>query len=87
MLAADDSGAWKVVEAAMASGTSAEAVYTTMLIPALRRVGEEWRAGNLDIAAEHAASRVAERVSRGACLSATAPSRVAAPSRTANIAS
>ena len=62
MLAADDSGAWKVVEASMASGTSAEAVYTKMLIPALRRVGEEWRDGDLDIAQEHAASRVAERL-------------------------
>ena len=62
MLAADDSGAWKVVEAAIASGTSAHEVYTTMLIPSLRRMGDEWRAGDLDIASEHAASRVAERV-------------------------
>ena len=62
MLAADDSGAWKVVEAAMASGTTPHDVYTTMLVPALARIGSEWSEGHLDIAQEHAGSRVAERV-------------------------
>jgi len=62
LLAADEAGAWGVVEAALASGMSVGDAYLQLLIPALRRVGDEWIAGEIDVATEHAASRVASRI-------------------------
>lgn len=62
MLAADQTGSWKVVEAARASGMSIRSVYQDMLIPALRGVGEQWNDGDVSIAQEHAASQIATRL-------------------------
>lgn len=62
MLDGDDAGAWSVVEAAMASGMSVQAVYTDMLVPSLTRVGDLWVAGEIDVADEHLASRIASRI-------------------------
>jgi excisionase family DNA binding protein len=62
LLAADDSGAWSVVEAAMASGLPPTDVYRSMLVPALREVGERWQSGEIDVAQEHAASQIAGRL-------------------------
>lgn len=62
MLAADDAGAWKVVEAALASGMEPRAVYLDVITPALRSVGDRWADGSIDIADEHAASQIARRV-------------------------
>ena len=53
MLAADDSGSWAVVESALTSGMSVEDVYTRMVVPALRSVGDGWEAGTIGIAEEH----------------------------------
>jgi methanogenic corrinoid protein MtbC1 len=36
--------------------------YPALLTPALRRIGEAWAAGEMDIATEHAASEVAARI-------------------------
>ena len=62
LLAADQSGAWKVVEAARSSGMSIRSVYTDMIIPALRGVGERWHEGRVSVAQEHAASQLATRL-------------------------
>ncbi len=62
MLAADTRGAWSVVQAAMASGTSPLEVYVDILVPALREIGDRWHRGEVDVAQEHTASRVAERL-------------------------
>lgn len=62
MLAADDAGAWSVVQAAMTSGLSPVDVHTSMLTPALRSVGDLWESGEIDVAQEHAASQVAARI-------------------------
>jgi excisionase family DNA binding protein len=62
MLAADDAGAWDVVEAALASGSTVPDVYARMIIPALRSVGEGWVGGDIDIATEHAATQIAGRI-------------------------
>ena len=62
MLAADDAGAWKVVEAALASGMAPTDVYLDVITPALREVGERWADGSIDIASEHAASQIVRRV-------------------------
>ena len=62
ILAADDAGAWAVVEAALASGMEPAQVYTEIVVPALRRIGEGWVAGEVSIAEEHAATQIAYRV-------------------------
>ncbi len=62
MLAADDAGAWAVVEAALASGSTVADVYTRMIIPALRSIGDGWAGGDIDVATEHAATQIAGRI-------------------------
>ena len=62
LVAGDESGAWKVVEAALASARQPTDVYLEMLAPALRRIGQEWHDGKLDIAVEHRASAIATRL-------------------------
>jgi excisionase family DNA binding protein len=62
MIAGDVSGAWSVVEAAMASGSGADEVYTSMLAPALASIGDKWADGDLGIEDEHLASAVAARL-------------------------
>ncbi len=62
MLEADMSGAWGVVEAALASGMTPIGAYERLLVPALRTVGDLWAAGDIGIADEHAASQIAARI-------------------------
>lgn len=62
LLAGDEAGAWSVVEAALASGVDVSDVYMSMLVPALKTLGDQWQAGTIDVSDEHTASRVAARV-------------------------
>ena len=62
LLAADQTGAWKVIEAAQLSGMPIGGVYTDMIIPSLQHIGEQWHQGNISIAQEHAATQVATRL-------------------------
>lgn len=62
LVVGDESGAWGVIDAAMASGAPPEAVLTELLAPALRRIGDRWAAGAIEIADEHRASAVANRL-------------------------
>lgn len=62
MLEGDGAGAWSVTEAALSSGMSPRSAYVEMLVPALRRVGELWDAGEISVVDEHMASRVAKRI-------------------------
>ena len=62
VLAADEAGAWGVVEAALSSGMSVSEAYPTLLSPTMLRIGELWAAGDLDSATEHAASEVVARI-------------------------
>jgi excisionase family DNA binding protein len=62
MLDADGSGAWAVVEASLASGMSVPDVYTELLAPVLRSVGDLWTAGEISVAKEHVASNIASRI-------------------------
>jgi excisionase family DNA binding protein len=62
MIAGDITGAWAVVEAALASGSTPARVYVDILAPALASVGERWATGELGIDDEHLASAVASRV-------------------------
>jgi excisionase family DNA binding protein len=62
LLAGDATGAWRVVESAMAGGTAVADVYTDVLAPALRSIGDRWQDGRIDIAEEHRASGIATRI-------------------------
>lgn len=62
MLAGDATGSWSVVEAAMASGASPEAVYADIIAPAMTEIGERWERGELEVEDEHLASAVAGRL-------------------------
>lgn len=62
MLAGDSVGSWSVIEAAMASGASPEAVYAEIISPAMTAIGERWAAGDLEVEDEHLASAVAGRL-------------------------
>jgi len=62
ILAADEAGAWGVLEAALSSGMAIPEAYPTLLSPAMRRIGELWSTGEIDVATEHAASEVASRI-------------------------
>ncbi|WP_420450835.1 cobalamin-dependent protein [Ilumatobacter sp.] len=58
----DGTGAWRVVEAAMASGTDVRAVYLEMLAPSMVSIGERWAAGEFDISIEHQATVIVTRI-------------------------
>jgi excisionase family DNA binding protein len=62
LLAADEPGAWAVVESALAAGATPAAVHLELLGPVLVDLGDQWAAGSLTIADEHRASTVAHRV-------------------------
>lgn len=62
MLEGDVSGAWALTEAALASGITPTEAHEQLLVPALRKVGDMWEAGEIGVADEHAASQVAMRV-------------------------
>lgn len=58
----DQTGAWRVVEAALSSGMEPLGVYTTMMVPALGSIGHKWASGEVSVAEEHVASVVAGRL-------------------------
>lgn len=62
MLDADMSGAWSVIEAAMASGVAPAGAYNDLLVPALRSVGDMWESGDIGVADEHAATQIGARI-------------------------
>jgi MerR family transcriptional regulator, light-induced transcriptional regulator len=62
LIAGDASGAWSVIEAAMAAGAELDEIYLDVLTPALVSIGERWAAGELDISIEHRASGIAMRI-------------------------
>lgn len=62
VLAADEPGAWGVLEAAFSSGMAIPDSYQEILSPALQRIGELWSTGDIDIATEHAASEIVARI-------------------------
>ena len=58
----DEPGAWSVIERARVSGASPEDIHLKLIAPVLRVIGDAWVAGELDIASEHRASGVAQRL-------------------------
>jgi excisionase family DNA binding protein len=62
LLAGDELGAWTIAESALASGAQPSEIHLELLAPALRTIGEQWRAGGIGVGDEHRASVVARRV-------------------------
>ena len=58
----DESGAWGVVEKAMASGRTPEQIYLEVIGPALASIGSRWTGGEVGIAEEHMATALAVRI-------------------------
>ena len=62
LVAGDGTGAWGVIEAALAAGTELDEVYLQVLSPAMASIGERWQRGELDISVEHRATAIALRL-------------------------
>jgi excisionase family DNA binding protein len=62
LIEGDEAGAWGVIEAALASGTTPAEVYTGLIGPALASLGTKWHEGSISVAQEHLASAVAIRL-------------------------
>jgi excisionase family DNA binding protein len=62
LVAGDDTGAWSVVESALAAGHDLESIYATVVSPALEAIGARWEAGELEISVEHQATSIATRL-------------------------
>lgn len=62
LVAGDESGAWAIVETALASGLTPEEIHVDVLSPALRSIGEGWHLGEMTIAEEHRATAVAGKL-------------------------
>jgi excisionase family DNA binding protein len=62
MVAGDEPGAWKVVEAALAGGAAPADVLLDVIAPALCRIGDGWATDALSVADEHRATTVASRL-------------------------
>ena len=58
----DGTGAWRVVEAAMASGADVRDVYLEMVAPAMVSIGARWADGEFDISVEHQATGIVQRI-------------------------
>jgi methanogenic corrinoid protein MtbC1 len=62
LVAGEESQADRLIAALVETGVTVSAVAQDVLVPALRQIGEEWRAGHLEIAVEHRASAIVERI-------------------------
>lgn len=62
LLQGDEAGAWGVVEAALASGSSPADIYTELFTPAMTGVGEKWHNGDVSVGQEHLATSVVTRL-------------------------
>ena len=62
LLSGDEAGAWSLLEEALASGSTPEAVLLDILAPSMRSIGERWSAHELSVGEEHVAASVALRL-------------------------
>ena len=62
LIEADESGAWTIVQNALASGMDPAELYMTVFSPAMVLIGDEWVAERLTVAQEHQASAVLLRL-------------------------
>ena len=62
LIAGDGSGAWSVIEAALAAGREPAGIYLDVIAPAMSSMGARWALGEIDVATEHRASVIATRL-------------------------
>jgi excisionase family DNA binding protein len=62
LIAGDEAGSWSLLEQAMGSGAEPADVLLDVVVPALAHVGQGWADGELDVADEHCATAVAQRL-------------------------
>jgi excisionase family DNA binding protein len=62
LLEGDAQGAWGVVEAAMAAGADLSQIHLEVISPAMVALGARWAAGEIDIAVEHQATVIVQRL-------------------------
>lgn len=62
LLAADEAGAWQIVEDSMASGMEPADVLLDLLGPAMADIGRRWKAREITVAMEHQATATAHRI-------------------------
>lgn len=62
MLAGDEAGSWRVVEAAIGSGLEPRDLYCDVLTPVLHAIGVLWQDGEIGVEDEHLASNVASAI-------------------------
>ncbi|MEZ5145326.1 MAG: B12-binding domain-containing protein [Acidimicrobiales bacterium] len=62
LLVGDESGAWSIIDGAMASGMDPSLVYQQLVAPAMVSVGERWANDEIDVSQEHLASAVVLRL-------------------------
>lgn len=62
LAAGEERQAARLISGLLEGGVSMTAVAQDVLVPALRDIGVEWRAGRLDISIEHRASAIVDRI-------------------------
>jgi excisionase family DNA binding protein len=62
LLLADEPGAWRVVQQAIAAGTTPARVLIDLVGPALSSIGDRWARGETTVGQEHLASATATRI-------------------------
>jgi excisionase family DNA binding protein len=62
LLAADEPGAWGIIENCLSSGADPVELHHQLIIPALEQIGENWFAGEMQIVDEHTATAITYRV-------------------------
>jgi excisionase family DNA binding protein len=62
LIAGDEAGAWKVIEAALVGGTSPGDVLEEIITPAMHRIGALWEDGMIGLDEEHIASALCIRL-------------------------
>lgn len=62
LLEGDAQGAWGVIEAALTAGTDLRRIHLEVISPAMVGIGARWAAGTIDIAVEHQATVIVQRL-------------------------
>lgn len=62
LLAGDETGSWGVVESALVAMGDVRAIYLEVITPAMVALGERWARGEIDIAVEHRATAIVNRL-------------------------
>ncbi len=60
--AADEPGAWAILEGCLASGANPVDLHHELIVPVMRRIGDQWNHGQIDVADEHTATSVMQRL-------------------------